>query len=109
MPRGTYTAFMCDIEHIKMRMKQLGLSQAELAARLHCGQSTLNRALTGKRRISPSLAARIKEFMAEQDDYITVKPPDDVMKQLRAWADRAHATIEQLVEQLIKELPRPHK
>ena len=90
-------------------MKQLGISQTELASRLHCGKSTLNRALSGKRRISPSLAARIQEFMDEQDDHITVEPPDDIMKQLRAWADEAHATIDQVVEQLIRDLPRPRK
>ena len=85
------------------------MTQAELAEKLHCGRSTLNRILSGKRALSASLAARMKELMDSQDELITAAVPDDVAKQLRAWADDAHSTIEQILQRLLDELPKFRK
>ena len=100
---------MCDIERIKTWMEEQNVTQAELAEKLHCGRSTLNRILSGKRALSASLAARMKELMDSQDELITAAVPDDVAKQLRAWADDAHSTIEQVLQRLLDELPKFRK
>ena len=100
---------MFDVEHIKRYAKERGITQAELAERLHCGRSTLTRVLCGKRALSPSLAARMKELIAAEEDYITAAVPDDVAKQLQEWAEAAHSTIDEVVRRLLAELPKFRK
>ena len=97
---------MFDVEQVKEYMRRHGMTQAELAKRLHCGRSTLVRVLSGQREVSPSLAARMQELMDEQREYITAEVPDDVAAQLQAWAEAAHSTIDEVVKQLLARLPK---
>jgi|GEM_PF-4428544 len=110
VPKGTYNdAAMCDVDHIKEWMTRRGVNQADLAARLHCGRSTLNRVLSGKRPLSARMAARVKELMDADEDTITAEVPEDVARQLQEWADAAKSTIDQVVRQLLADLPRFRK
>ena len=100
------SAAMCDVDHIKEWMSERGVSQADLAARLHCGRSTLNRVLSGKRSLSAQMAARVQELMEADDDTITAEVPEDVERQLQEWAEAAKSTIDQVVQQLLASLPK---
>jgi transcriptional regulator with XRE-family HTH domain len=102
----TMHGVMCDVEHIKQWMAERGVSQADLAARLHCGRSTLNRVLSGKRPLSTQMAARLKELMQADEAMITAEVPEDVAEQLMAWAEAAKSTIDEVVRKLLADLPR---
>ena len=88
-------------------MRQHGISQTMLAKRLQCTRSTINRILNGKSKPSPMLKSRIKELMAEQEATITAVVPDEMEAILRQWANEAHMSIQQLLDDLLSKLPKP--
>lgn len=97
---------MCDSQELQAWMKQHGISQTMLAKRLQCTRSTINRILNGKSKASPMLKARIKELMTEQEATITAVVPDE-MDILHRWANEAHMSIQQLLDDLLSKLPKP--
>ena len=98
---------MCDSQELQAWMQQHGISQTMLAKRLQCTRSTINRILNGKSKPSPMLKARIKELMAEQEATITAVVPDEMEAMLRQWANEAHMSIQQLLDDLLSKLPQP--
>lgn len=98
---------MCDSQELQAWMQQHGISQTMLAKRLQCTRSTINRILNGKSKPSPMLKARIKELMAEQKTTITAVVPDEMEAMLRQWANEAHMSIQQLLDDLLSKLPKP--
>ena len=98
---------MCDSQELQAWMQQHGISQTMLAKRLQCTRSTINRILNGKSKPSPMLKARIKELMAEQEATITAVVPDEMEAMLRQWANEAHMSIQQLLDDLLSKLPKP--
>lgn len=98
---------MCDSQELQEWMQQHGISQTMLAKRLQCTRSTINRILNGKSKPSPMLKARIKELMAEQEATITAVVPDEMEAMLRQWANEAHMSIQQLLDDLLSKLPKP--
>ena len=98
---------MCDSQGLQEWMQQHGISQTMLAKRLQCTRSTINRILNGKSKPSPMLKARIKELMAEQEATITAVVPDEMEAMLRQWANDAHMSIQQLLDDLLSKLPKP--
>lgn len=98
---------MCDSQELQEWMQQHGISQTMLAKRLQCTRSTINRILNGKSKASPMLKARIKELMAEQETTITAVVPDEMEAMLRQWANEAHMSIQQLLDDLLSKLPKP--
>ena len=98
---------MCDSQELQEWMQQHGISQTMLAKRLQCTRSTINRILNGKSKASPMLKARIKELMAEQEATITAVVPDEMEAMLRQWANEAHMSIQQLLDDLLSKLPKP--
>ena len=98
---------MCDSQELQAWMQQHGISQTMLAKRLQCTRSTINRILNGKSKASPMLKARIKELMAEQEATITAVVPDEMESMLRQWANDAHMSIQQLLDDLLSKLPKP--
>ena len=98
---------MCDSQELQEWMQQHGISHTMLAKRLQCTRSTINRILNGKSKPSPMLKARIKELMAEQEATITAVVPDEMEAMLRQWANEAHMSIQQLLDDLLSKLPKP--
>ena len=98
---------MCDSQELQAWMQQHGISQTMLAKPLQCTRSTINRILNGKSKPSPMLKARIKELMAEQEATITAVVPDEMEAMLRQWANEAHMSIQQLLDDLLSKLPKP--
>ena len=98
---------MCDSQELQEWMQQHGISQTMLAKRLQCTRSTINRILNGKSKASPMLKARIKELMTEQEATITAVVPDEMEAILHRWANEAHMSIQQLLDDLLSKLPKP--
>lgn len=97
---------MCDSQELQEWMRERGISQTVLAKRLQCTRSTINRILNGKSKPSPMLKARIRELMEEGKGTITAVVPDEMEAMLRQWAEEAHLSIQQLLDDLLARLPK---
>lgn len=97
---------MFDLMGLKAWMIDRGISQTALAERLHCSRCTVNRILAGKRKPSKMLAERISALMDEDENIIRAVIPNEMESLLRQWAEEAHMSIQQLLDDLLSKLPK---
>ena len=97
---------MFDLMGLKAWMIDRGISQTALAERLHCSRCTVNRILAGKRNPSKMLAERIAALMGEEETVIKAVIPNEMERLLRQWAEDAHMSIQQLLDDMLSKLPK---
>ncbi|QGZ66303.1 helix-turn-helix domain-containing protein [Paraburkholderia acidisoli] len=74
-----------DIQHIVLELKRLGMTQAEIAASVHCAQSTISEIQNGKiGKARPSyqlvtdLQQLLRQRQIEANEITDVESSDDV-------------------------------
>lgn len=93
-----------NVEQIKRWMKQEGLTQKELAGKLHCAPQTINKILSGKYMMSKGIAARIEELARQKNGDIQIVLPAELEKMIAEEAEKFKVSVEVRTKQILADL-----
>lgn len=89
-----------DLNDLRKLIDDSGMTQRDFAEKVGINHQHLNGVLRGKRKLTPEIVSRVKAAMREE---VNVLLPTDIEPMLRAWAEKTHKSIDDLVESILKE------
>jgi SOS-response transcriptional repressor LexA len=106
--RFVQNAYMLNAKDIKDWLKTIGKNREWLAEKTLVSKRTVDNWITTNRPIPPAKLALIEKLMSGEEE-IEFELPPDFEKQLRAMADEAKKTIEDMVSHILQVTAKAHQ